>query len=168
MVGDHVETFTSSLQDLADTVHRVGPADFPDTLETVIEEPAIGVPLPSDDISLTDTSVSTDFDATDLEAARSGVTPVGMGVADYGTVTVRSAHAGDELVSLFADRHVAVVRAGDIVLDMDAGFERLSSEFDRGLTSQVLATGPSATADLGGFILGVHGPEAVEVVVVDP
>jgi L-lactate dehydrogenase complex protein LldG len=31
----------------------------------------------------------------------------------------------------------------------------------------VLATGPSATADMGELVLGAHGPESVHVVILD-
>lgn len=168
MVSDHVEAFEASLEGLTDTVTRVDPAGFREALTAVVREPAVGVPLPFPSVSLDGTPVATDFDAADLEAAVTGVTPVGLGVADYGTVTVRSRADGDELVSLYADRHVAVVHADDVVADMPAAIDRLADEFEAGSTSQVLATGPSATADMGGLIRGVHGPGAVEVLVVEP
>lgn len=168
MEGDLVADFEASLEGLVDSVRRVDPGAFAEAIEAVVREPAVGVPLPFADVSLDGTPVATDFDAADLEAAVTGVTPVGLGVADYGTVTVRSRRDGDELVSLYADRHVAVLHADDVVPDMPAAFARLDGEFEEGRTSQVLATGPSATADMGGLIQGVHGPGAVDVLVVEP
>lgn len=165
MSTDHLETFEASLEGLADSVRRVEPAAFEDALTELLVEPAVGVPLPFEEVSLDGTPVVTEFDAADLEAATTGVTPAGLGVATYGTVTVRSRPAGDELVSLYADRHVAVLRAADVVPDMSAAFERLADEFDAGERTQVLATGPSSTADMGGLIRGVHGPESVHVLV---
>lgn len=102
-----------------------------------------------------------------LQEANTGVTPAGLGIASYGTVTVRSRPEGDELLSLYPRRHVAVVAASDIVPDMPAAFERLDGEFGDGLQSQVLATGPSATADMGSLVQGVHGPETVHVVILE-
>jgi L-lactate dehydrogenase complex protein LldG len=168
MGTDSLSTFESSLQGLADSCVRTTPAAFTDTLATLLEKPAVGVDLPFDGVSLDDTPVRTDFDADDLAAAATGITPAGLGVADYGTVTIRSTSRGDELVGLFAPRHVAVVHADDIVADMPACFERLDEEFGAGDRTQVLATGPSATADMGGLIQGVHGPESVHVVVIEP
>lgn len=168
MDADPVATFESSLDGLADSVRRVEPVDFHDAISAVITEPAIGVPLSIEGVSLAETAVQTDFDATDLEAAQTGVTPVGLGVADYGTVTIQSRAEGDELVSLYTDCHVPVLRAEDVTRDMPAGFDRLGADFERGQTSQILATGPSATADMGGLIQGVHGPAEIHVLVVEP
>lgn len=161
-----VATFEESLSDLAEC-HRVPPTDVSDTVEDLIEPPAVGVPLPFESVSLPDT-VTTEFSADDLLAAETGVTPVGLAVAEYGTVTVRSTGDGDELVSLYAPRHVAVVHAEDVVADAETAYERLGEEFAAGRDTQVLATGPSATADMGDLVTGVHGPEAVTVVVIEP
>lgn len=161
-----VSTFEESLADLAEC-RRVSPDEFDDAMADLLEAPAVGVPLPHEEVSLPD-DVTTDFAADDLRAAETGVTPVGMGVADYGTVTVRATAAGDELVSLYARRHVAVVHADDIVPDMSTAYERLREEFAAGQDTQVLATGASATADMGDLVRGVHGPEEVCVVVVEP
>lgn len=168
MSSDHVATFEASLEGLADSVRRVPPDEFDGALADLVEEPAVGVPLPFEDVSLAGTPVATDFEAADLHAAATGVTPVGVGVADYGTVTVRSTADGAELVALYPGRHVAVLHADDVVPDMPAAFERLGEEFEAGRTTQVLATGPSATADMGGLIQGVHGPAEVHVLVVEP
>jgi L-lactate dehydrogenase complex protein LldG len=90
-----------------------------------------------------------------------------MAIASYGTVAIESSAAGDEPVSLFPERHVAVVREEDIVWGMDEAFARLGEEFDAGRDSVVFATGASATADMGAMIEGVHGPAEVHVVVLD-
>ena len=98
--------------------------------------------------------------------ARTGVTAAALGVADYGSVVLRSDREGTEPVSLYVDRHVAVVRASDVVPDMPAAFERLGPLLRDG-ASAVLATGPSATADMGALVKGAHGPKTVHVVVLD-
>lgn len=161
-----VSTFEESLSDLADC-RRVSPSEFEEVVVDAIEPPAVGVPLPFDEVILPD-DVRTEFTAEDLRAAETGVTPVGMGIAAYGTVTVQSRGDGDELVSLYAPRHVAVLHADDVLADMSAAYERLGEEFAAGRDTQVLATGPSATADMGGLVRGVHGPESVTVVIVEP
>lgn len=167
MSTEHVAAFEASLEGLTDSVARVEAAALGDALGDLVEPPAVGVPLPFEGDVLDAAGVATDWDASDLDAARTGVTPVGLGVADYGTVTVRSTEAGDELVAVYPDRHVAVVDAADVVPDMTAAFERLGEEFDAGQRTQILATGPSATADMGGLIQGVHGPSEIHVVVVE-
>lgn len=162
-----VSTFEKSLQGLADSCQRVRPNEADDALGQLVEEPAVGVALPFDGVRLPETVV-TGFDVTELRNARTGVTPAGLGVADYGTVTVRSTAAGDELASLYPPRHVVVLHADDVVPDMPTAFERLGEEFDEGMSTQVLATGPSATADMGTLVQGVHGPREVHVVVLEP
>lgn len=167
MSTDHVATFETSLEGLTDSVTRVEETALGDALADRVVAPAVGVPLPYEGDALEAAGVATDWDAAALETARTGVTPAGLGVADYGTVTVRSTEAGEELVALYPERHVVVVDATDVVPDMTAAFERLGEEFDAGQHTQVLATGPSATADMGGLIRGVHGPSEIHVVVVE-
>lgn len=167
MSTNHVGMFETALEGLTDSVVRVDVAALGDVLAERVNNPAVGVPLPVEGDPLAEADVSTDWDAADVEAARTGVTPAGLGIADYGTVTIRSSAAGDELVALYPDRHVVVVDSQDVVPDMAAAFERLGEEFDAGRQTQVLATGPSATADMGGLIQGVHGPSEIHVVIVE-
>lgn len=161
-----VSTFEESLQGVADSCRRVAPGEAGDVLTDLIDAPVVGVPLPFEGVDLPD-AVVTDFTVSDLREARTGVTPAGLGVATYGTVTVRSTAKGEELAGLYPPRHVVVLHAEDIVPDMAAAFERLSEEFTAGTDTQVLATGPSATADMGTLVQGVHGPQGVHVVVIE-
>ncbi|MFD1588662.1 LUD domain-containing protein [Halorientalis brevis] len=166
MSSETLSTFESSLQGVA-TVHTTSASSFAETLGDAIEEPAVGTPLPYDGVSLAETAVALDPSPLEIDAAVTGVTPTGIGIADYGTVTLPSSEAGGELVSLYPPRHVAVVAASDVVPDMRDAFERMGEDFERGTDTQVLATGPSATADMGTLVQGVHGPQETHVVVVE-
>lgn len=166
MSSEHAETFQSSVGGLT-TVHETTAAEFTDTLAEAIEEPAIGTPLPFDGVSLDSTPVETDFSPTTLEAAQTGVTPATGAVATYGTVTLASDSAGTELASLYPPRHVAVLAASDIHPDLKTAYERLDEDFAEGNRTQVLATGPSATADMGTLVHGVHGPHDVHIIVLE-
>lgn len=161
-----VSTFADSLDGMS-TVHRTTAAAFSETLTDAIEAPAVGAPLPFEDVSLDGTDVVIDPDPATLEDARTGVTAACLGIATYGTVTVQSSAATEELVSLYTPRHVAVLAASDIVPDMPAAFDRLDDEFAAGADTQILATGPSSTADMGGLIRGVHGPHETHVIVLE-
>lgn len=163
MSTDLVSEFQSTLRGTADAVERVAAADFGAALDDHVESPAVGTPLGFEGVSYEGTPVEGLQSATDLRDLHTGVTAAGMGVADYGTVTLRSTAAGEELVSLYPERHVAVLAASDLVPDMSAAFERLGEEFAAGDRTQVLATGPSATADMGSLVEGVHGPRDVRV-----
>lgn len=167
--ADLVSTFESSLTDLAASVTRTTAAAFGDTLSTLLEPPVVAAPLSIEGVSLEDLDepVTVSPSPAELDAANTGVSAAGMGVANYGTITIRSTPGGEEFVSLFPERHVVVVAASDIVPDMPAAFERLAEEFEAGHTSQILATGPSVTGDMGGLVWGVHGPKEVHVVVLE-
>lgn len=166
MTADAIETFSSSLGG-GGTVHETTAAEFGDTVEAIIEEPAVGTPLPFEDVSLDETPVSTQISPKSLQESATGVTPAGLGIANYGTVTIQTDTEGSELVSLYLDHHVAVLAASDIVPDMPTAYEQLGSEFERGNDTQILATGPSATADMGTLVHGVHGPDSVDIVILE-
>lgn len=166
MSSDHVEGFTDSLRGAA-TVHEATVDSFPETLESAIDPPAIGTALPFDGVSLDGTAVETDFTPADLEVAQTGVTHATLGIGDYGTIALPSNSDGVELVSLYTPRHVAVVAASSIEQDMKTTYERLSEYFEAGVDTQILATGPSATADMGTLVEGVHGPHEVHVIVLE-
>lgn len=164
MSTDLLSTLESSL---AGSVQVTTSDEFGETLAETVEPPAIGTPLPYEGVSLDGTKIETEFSPSDLEAAETGVTPAGIGIADYGTVTVPSGPDGEELVSLYTPRHVAVVAASDVVAGMPDAYERLAEEFAAGRDTQILATGPSATADMGTLVQGVHGPHETAVVILE-
>lgn len=150
--------------------HGVGVTDAtPGTLaaavEGAVEPPAVGAPLPFDGLSLPD-SVPTEPTTADLDAARTGVTAARLGVADYGSVALAATPDGTEPVALFPERHVVVLRAADVVPGLSEALADLAERAGRDAASHVLATGPSATADMGGLVYGAHGPEAVHLVLV--
>lgn len=160
-----VETFADNAAADSVTVTRVQSGDAREAIVEAIDPPAVGVELPWDDVSLPE-PVERDPSAAALETAVSGVTGAAFAVADYGTLGLPATPEGSEPVSLYVDRHVAVVRAEDVLPDMSAAFDRLETEFRERRGSTILATGPSATADMGALVTGAHGPKEVEVIVV--
>ena len=158
-----LERFETALSNLEVGITYAGPDEFHTVLESIVDDPTIGVPLGFDAISLPPW-VDTDPTPATLESATTGITPASMGIADYGSVVLPEQPAGAEPVSLFPDRHVAVVRASDVVTDMRTAIDRLGPRLRAG-ESTVVATGPSATADMGALVRGAHGPKTVHVVV---
>lgn len=161
MASDRIGDFEQSVRSHHASIARTTAEEFERTLSDAIDPPAIGAPLPFDGVSLS-ADVTTDPTPEQLQEARTGVTPVGLGVAEYGTVAVRSRTAGDEPISLYPERHVAVLRASDIVLGMNDALAWLAEAEN----SVVFATGPSATGDMGALVRGVHGPKEVHIIVV--
>lgn len=163
-----VSSFVSAVTDLDVPCDRTTPAAFEETLATHLDAPAVGVELRDLPVSLDGTGVTVDPTPAALRAAATGVTPAAFAIADYGSVVLPSTDNGAELVSLYAERHVAVVDAADIVPGMPAAVERFGDGVrGDGPASGIVATGPSATADMGALVRGAHGPRDVRVVVVE-
>lgn len=160
--------FEAALDGLGVTWSRTTAEEFADTLATAVVEPAVGAPLSFEDgrLSLSGTDVTLRPTPAQLRGAATGVAAARFGIAEYGTLAIQSRAGGDEPVSLYPERHVAVLRESDIVDGIPEAMERLGAEFDAGHDSAVLATGISATGDMGELVEGVHGPLDVHVIVV--
>ena len=152
-------TFKRRLDDLGVTVSEGPESACRDLIAEAAGDPAVGV----SDASLPD-RVETAPTTADLRAAHTGVTDAELGVAEYGSVAIEADAAGAEPVSLFVDRHVVVLRERDLVPDMPDAFDWLGPKTREGSVDVVFATGPSATADMGGLVHGAHGPKEVHVV----
>ncbi len=95
-----------------------------------------------------------------------GVTEAFAGVASTGSVCVDVSYERTGMVSLLAPLQIAVVAAETIVpkprdlfcADILDG-KGLKRDF-------VFVTGPSATADMGPLVRGVHGPHKLHIIVV--
>lgn len=160
-----VQQFESSLAAIDVSLVRTEAAAFAATIDRLVDDPAIGVPLDGfDGVSLADTVVETALTPRRLQNAQTGVTPAAGAIAEYGSLLLQSDAAGTEPVSLYPPTHVAVVRESDVLPDVEAAIDRLGSHFGAG-GSAVFATGVSATGDMGSLVEGVHGPKDVHVVV---
>jgi len=164
-----LDLFVSACESMDVPCEQTTVDGFAETLEATLTEPAVGVELDELDVSLADTSVTVDPTPAGLKRATTGVTPAEFAIADYGSVLVPSSPEGAELVSLFVDRHVVVVDAADVLPGMDEAVERFGETVrnEVGIESGIVATGPSATADMGELVIGAHGPSDVRVVVVE-
>ncbi|MFC7203385.1 LUD domain-containing protein [Haloferax namakaokahaiae] len=166
MVTGTVTTFEASLDRLDVGWTHTSPDEFDSVLSEVCDDPVVGVSLPFESLDLP-SWVNTRPTPADLREARTGVTAAGIAIADYGSVVIQATPDGAEPVSLFGDTHIAVVRESDILPDMPAAFSWLAEEFQSTPSSAIIATGPSATADMGELVRGAHGPKDVHVVILD-
>lgn len=144
----------------------VPPDDVTGAVDNFLRGEAVAATFDRDDITLPD-AVTVDPTAAELEAASTGVTSGAFAIADYGSVVLPSTSKGNELVSLFVNRHVVVVDHRDIVADMERAHERFERDIPDEYGSAVIATGPSSTANMGALVKGAHGPREVRVVVVE-
>jgi len=155
--------FADALADLDVTLVRTTEADAPGAIADLLRGDTVGVE--PDCCSLPE-SVNTDPTREEIETADTGVTPAALGVAEFGSVLVHETGRGEERASLHPRRHVAVLAASDLEPDLNAALPRIA-EAASSTGSAVLTTGPSATADMGGLVVGAHGPETVAVVLVE-
>lgn len=165
-MADEIERLRDSLDRLDVACTAVSSDEFDAVLRDVVVDPVVGAPLPFDHLSLDAADVLVQPTPADLEAAQTGVTAARFAIASYGTLMIQSGPDATEAASLFPDLHVAVLRASDVVPTMAAAFDRLGPALRSRSLSTILATGPSATADMGALVHGAHGPSSVHVILV--
>jgi L-lactate dehydrogenase complex protein LldG len=103
-----------------------------------------------------------DPDETQLAAGFTGITDVFAGVAETGSIVLSNAHGQSGPVSLFTSRHIAILDANQIVERPRDVFTK--SEWQPLMANVVFITGPSATADMGKLVRGVHGPGRLDII----
>ena len=93
-----------------------------------------------------------------------GITDVDCAIAESGSLVV-STSGRIRNAWITPPIHIAIVRAGEILPDLVDLLESRPDALDAASTT--IITGPSKTADIEGVLVtGVHGPAAVEIVLV--
>lgn len=103
----------------------------------------------------------------ELAACDVGVTEAFAGVARTGSVCVTVDHNYSGVISLLVRMHIAVLSAETIT---ERPGDLFSPQFLNGKALQrnlVFVTGPSATADMGPLVRGVHGPHQLHIIVLE-
>ena len=95
-----------------------------------------------------------------------GVTEAFAGVASTGSVCIDVSYQRTGMVSLLAPLQIAVV-AAETIVPKPRDLFRADMLGGKGLRRDfVFVTGPSATADMGPLVRGVHGPHKLHIIVV--
>lgn len=92
-----------------------------------------------------------------------GVTSSFAGVARTGSVCLDPASQRSGLISLLPTTHVAVLNAEHIVPRPRDLFDESADGPTTGNRNVLFITGPSATADMGPLVKGVHGPGILHI-----
>jgi L-lactate dehydrogenase complex protein LldG len=163
--------FETSLDELGVSITLSDRTSLPADIDDVITTPAVGVALDDalglDADPLAETAVAVDPTPAALRRATTGVTAASLAVADYGSLVLTMDDRASELVSLFVEEHVVLLRESDLMSDMEATIDTLEGRVTESGESAIVATGPSATADMGELVLGAHGPKEVHLIVVE-
>jgi L-lactate dehydrogenase complex protein LldG len=102
---------------------------------------------------------------SDMAAAEFGISDAFAAVADTGSVCVSMTKGLGGSVSLFARKHIAVVELGSMVARPRDLLENALLRQKVLSRNFVFISGPSATADMGPLVRGVHGPGELHVVI---
>ena len=103
--------------------------------------------------------------ADELVHSAAGVTEAFAGVARTGSVCVDVSYERTAMVSLLAPLQIAVV-AAETIVPQPRDLFRVDVLGGKGMTRDfVFVTGPSATADMGPLVRGVHGPHKLHIIV---
>jgi L-lactate dehydrogenase complex protein LldG len=103
----------------------------------------------------------------ELAASQVGITDAFAGVARTGSVCVSITRKQGGAISLFVPFHICIIEAENIVarpLDLFSSHRLAAKGLSRNF---VFVTGPSATADMGPLVRGVHGPGKVHIIILE-
>jgi len=159
------EVLAERLTDYRAVVHRCAEREVPELLRRLLTGRVVvpeGFPAHWL-VSLTAEVLRDPLSPRELDAVDGVVTTCAVAVCETGTIVLDAGPGmGRRVLSLVPDRHVVVVLPGDVVGSVPEALARL--EATRPLT---WISGPSATSDIElQRVEGVHGPRALEVVLV--
>jgi L-lactate dehydrogenase complex protein LldG len=106
-----------------------------------------------------------------LEPAPVCISGADAGIAESGTLVLRSGPGRGRLASLLAPAHIAVLRGARIVRGLGAALALVQHEHGpdifAGSSNLTLISGPSRTGDIEQtLVLGAHGPREIHVVLI--
>lgn len=105
------------------------------------------------------------FDRMDAKGAHIGITQMGYGLANTGTLVGDQSPIDQRLASSLSWINIAIVATTNILADIPSLMTKLTPN-EAGYIAFI--TGPSRTADIERVLtIGVHGPERLVIVAVD-
>lgn len=93
------------------------------------------------------------------------VTDALYGIAETGSVVLQADNGYSAYFSMLSNKHIALLNASNIYERPRDLFEDENLEISKN-KSFTFITGPSATADMGSLVRGVHGPEHLHIIII--
>jgi L-lactate utilization protein LutC len=106
-------------------------------------------------------------DAEALASAEIGITDAFAGVARTGSVCVSINTDLSCYISLLPRRHIVVLDSKNILPRPRDVFEQYILKKYTEEAGWIFISGPSATADMGELVRGVHGPDELHIILLD-
>ena len=108
--------------------------------------------------------IITEPDADLLATAGVGITDAFAGVARTGSVCISVTPGLDSYISLLPRKHIVILESKNIVARPRDVFENYILTSTSEATGWIFISGPSATADMGELVRGVHGPDKLHII----
>ncbi|HLP14894.1 MAG TPA: LUD domain-containing protein [Bacteroidota bacterium] len=102
-----------------------------------------------------------------FKTALTGVTDAFCGIASTGSVCVTMSDHLTSPAGMLTRKHIVALMASAIVARPSDVFAEDTRGRSGSARSFSFITGPSATADMGPLVRGVHGPGAIHIIVLD-
>ena len=166
-----LDLLAERLRDYGCTVRRTAPGQLMTAVGEALRQRGAGRVVVPPGLDLTGLPDGTEIVADDglspaaLDATDGVITAAAVAIAETGTIVLDgSPDQGRRALSLVPDYHLCLVRADQVVGLVPEALARLDP--GRPLTC---ISGPSATSDIElDRVEGVHGPRALDVILVDP
>lgn len=168
------DQFTTSAKSAVATVEVIdrSPATLRDAIlrvagnaNRILYAPPNDLPVALFSDIASDPRVVADPNSDELIHSAAGVTEAFAAVASTGSVCINTSYERTAMVSLLAPLQIAVV-AAETIVPQPRDLFRADVLDGKGLARDfVFVTGPSATADMGPLVRGVHGPHKLHIIV---
>ncbi len=161
-----VDHFAERVADYRAVVERCTLADLEATVAAALPTGASVVVPPGLGFDVAGAAVDHQMTAAELDRVDAVVTEARVGIAETGTIVLdHGTGQGRRALSLVPDRHVCVVRADQVVLDVPDAVAVLGPAVGQG-RALTWISGPSATSDIElDRVEGVHGPRNLHVII---
>jgi L-lactate dehydrogenase complex protein LldG len=158
-----VDLFVARVEDYRAVVERCPAAELESRVGAAVADCSVVVP-PGLGVRVPGAVVDDGLSSLDLDAIDAVVTEAAVGVAETGTIVLdHQAGQGRRAITLVPDRHVCIVRADQVVPDVQDAVALLHPD-----RPHTWISGPSATSDIElNRVEGVHGPRDLHVIVVE-